>query len=133
MSCQYKLLIDTHVLQPLVRHSEEFLSAALQALLPLQVKDWLPCPHNPGCIVVNVGDALQAWSDGILKSNYHRVRMPEPGEPTVQPSRLSLMCCIACCASLALCCPKALLAMSLSVSAQVLQAANFMPLTLSPV
>ena len=50
-----------------------------------QVESWQPCPHIPGCIVVNVGDSLQAWSDGILKSNYHRVRMPNPGEPTVRP------------------------------------------------
>ncbi|CAK0783804.1 hypothetical protein CVIRNUC_007004 [Coccomyxa viridis] len=47
-----------------------------------QVESWHPCPHIPGCIVVNVGDSLQAWSDGVLKSNYHRVRMPKPGEPT---------------------------------------------------
>lgn len=49
------------------------------------MESWHPCPHIPGCIVVNVGDSLQAWSDGILKSNYHRVRMPTPGEPTVRP------------------------------------------------
>ena len=51
----------------------------------VQVESWHPCPHIPGCIVVNVGDSLQAWSDGILKSNFHRVRMPAPGEPTVRP------------------------------------------------
>ena len=34
---------------------------------------------------VNVGDALQALSDGALKSTYHRVRLPEPGEPLVRP------------------------------------------------
>jgi hypothetical protein len=49
----------------------------------LQVEAWHPCPHLPGCITVNVGDSLQLWSDGVLKSNYHRVRMPEPGEPQV--------------------------------------------------
>ena len=48
-----------------------------------QVEAWHPCPHLPGCITVNVGDSLQLWSDGVLKSNYHRVRMPEPGEPQV--------------------------------------------------
>ena len=34
---------------------------------------------------VNVGDALQALSDGVLKSTYHRVRLPESGEPLVRP------------------------------------------------
>ena len=57
---------------------------ALTAELAAQVESWHPCPHIPGCIVVNVGDSLQAWSDGVLKSNYHRVRMPKPGEPTVR-------------------------------------------------
>ena len=52
------------------------------ALLP-QVEDWHPCPHIPGCITVNIGDALQAYSDGLLKSNFHRVRMPKPDEPQV--------------------------------------------------
>lgn len=32
-----------------------------------------------GC-AVNIGDALMRWSDDKLKSNYHRVRMPLPGE-----------------------------------------------------
>jgi isopenicillin N synthase-like dioxygenase len=58
---------------------------------PMQVESWNPCPHIPGCITVNIGDALQAFSDGLLKSNYHRVRMPEPGEPQV---RLSLHACM---------------------------------------
>ncbi len=49
------------------------------------MESWHPCPHIPGTIVVNVGDSLQAWSDGVLKSNYHRVRMPASGEPTVCP------------------------------------------------
>ncbi|EIE19386.1 Clavaminate synthase-like protein [Coccomyxa subellipsoidea C-169] len=44
------------------------------------VDKWTDCPPKPGCITVNVGDPLQFWSDGLLKSNYHRVRMPKPGE-----------------------------------------------------
>ena len=69
---------------------------ALTAELAAQVESWHPCPHIPGCIVVNVGDSLQAWSDGVLKSNYHRVRMPKPGEPTVRclPLLLTLAQCL---------------------------------------
>ncbi len=48
-----------------------------------QVESWNPCPPLPGCISVNIGDPLQFWSDGVLKSNYHRVRMPLPGESKV--------------------------------------------------
>ena len=49
----------------------------------MQVDKWTDCPPKPGCITVNVGDPLQFWSDGLLKSNYHRVRMPKEGEPLV--------------------------------------------------
>ena len=37
---------------------------------------------------MNIGDALMRWSDDRLKSNYHRVRMPRPGE--YQGSRYSI-------------------------------------------
>ena len=37
---------------------------------------------------MNIGDALMRWSDDRLKSNYHRVRMPTPGED--QGSRYSM-------------------------------------------
>lgn len=50
-----------------------------------RVENWTPCPPLPGCITVNIGDPLQLWSDGLLKSNYHRVRMPTPEEPQVRP------------------------------------------------
>lgn len=46
-----------------------------------KIENWVPCPHKPGHIVVNVGDPLQLWSEGVLKSNYHRVRLPRPNEP----------------------------------------------------
>ena len=51
-----------------------------------RVENWTPCPPLPGCITVNIGDPLQLWSDGLLKSNFHRVRMPHPDEPQVAPS-----------------------------------------------
>ena len=50
----------------------------------VQVDNWTDCPPKPGCITVNVGDPLQFWSDGLLKSNYHRVRMPKAREPLVR-------------------------------------------------
>ena len=41
---------------------------------------WVPCDPREGAITVNIGDALQYWSDGRLKSTYHRVRMPRAEE-----------------------------------------------------
>lgn len=55
----------------------------------MQVENWTDCPPKPNCITVNVGDPLQFWSDGLLKSNYHRVRMPKEGEPLVCLSTVS--------------------------------------------
>lgn len=41
---------------------------------------WVPCDPIPGAITVNIGDALQYWTDGRLKSTFHRVRMPNKDE-----------------------------------------------------
>ncbi|KAF9970733.1 hypothetical protein BGZ73_006500 [Actinomortierella ambigua] len=34
---------------------------------------WVPAPVIPGTILVNIGDLLQTWSNGLLKSTKHRV------------------------------------------------------------
>lgn len=40
--------------------------------------NWTTVPlTKAGDIVVNIGDMLMSWSDDRLKSNFHRVRMPE--------------------------------------------------------
>ncbi|PSC76470.1 presenilin isoform B [Micractinium conductrix] len=44
-------------------------------------KEWTPLDPKPGCLTVNVGDGLTRWTDGILKSTYHRVRAPKEGDP----------------------------------------------------
>jgi isopenicillin N synthase-like dioxygenase len=44
------------------------------------VDKWHPTPPVPGCIIVNIGDTMQYWSDGELLSNFHRVRCPRPDE-----------------------------------------------------
>ena len=59
-------------------------------MMKMQVEAWHPCPHIPGCITVNIGDALQRFSDGLLKSNFHRVRMPADGES--QARAISMPC-----------------------------------------
>lgn len=37
---------------------------------------WVPVDPIVGGIAVNIGDMLARWSDGLLLSNLHRVRMP---------------------------------------------------------
>ncbi|KAK6461679.1 hypothetical protein DFJ63DRAFT_314309 [Scheffersomyces coipomensis] len=41
---------------------------------------WTPVPSHTGDIVVNIGDMLMSWSDDVLKSNFHRVRLPTADE-----------------------------------------------------
>ena len=41
---------------------------------------WINAPHIPGTFVVNVGDMLHRWSNGVLKSTPHRV-INQSGQP----------------------------------------------------
>lgn len=38
---------------------------------------WIPAPHIPETIVVNIGDAMQRWTNDELRSTPHRVVNPE--------------------------------------------------------
>ncbi|KAK9812273.1 hypothetical protein WJX73_009505 [Symbiochloris irregularis] len=40
------------------------------------VHEWTPLDPVKGCVTVNIGDGLARWTDGLLKSTYHRVRAP---------------------------------------------------------
>ena len=37
-------------------------------------QEWLDVPPRDGCLVVNIGDLLERWSNGRLPSTKHRVR-----------------------------------------------------------
>lgn len=37
---------------------------------------WVDIPPQKGCIVVNVGDAMEFWSAGLFRSTQHRVVLP---------------------------------------------------------
>jgi len=50
---------------------------------------WIEVPPVQGGITVNVGDMLKRWSDEVLMSNMHRVRMPRTIEEC-QKSRYSV-------------------------------------------
>ena len=43
----------------------------LQVLTPCE--QWIDVPVDPGALVVNIGDMLEAWSNGLLRSTMHRV------------------------------------------------------------
>jgi isopenicillin N synthase-like dioxygenase len=40
------------------------------------VGQWVNIPPQNGCIVVNVGDAMEFWSAGLFRSTQHRVVLP---------------------------------------------------------
>ncbi len=41
-----------------------------------QQGEWVPVPYVPGSIVINVGDAMQRWTNDRLRSTPHRVVNP---------------------------------------------------------
>ncbi|CAG8976292.1 hypothetical protein HYALB_00011778, partial [Hymenoscyphus albidus] len=47
-------------------------------ILPHGASEWQYVEPKPGCVVVNVGDALFEWTGGVLRSNLHRATVP-PG------------------------------------------------------
>ena len=49
---------------------------------------WVPAPYVPGSIVVNIGDALEFWTAGRLRSTVHRVAFPRTASENV--ARLSI-------------------------------------------
>jgi len=50
--------------------------------------EWTEVEPADGVITCNIGDMLMRWSDDLLLSNLHRVRMPKVGEPAA--SRYSI-------------------------------------------
>ena len=36
-------------------------------------KEWVPIPTRPGCFIVNLGDMLEQWTNGLYCSTLHRV------------------------------------------------------------
>ncbi|KAF3065379.1 hypothetical protein GL218_02687 [Daldinia childiae] len=41
---------------------------------PADADAWLWVRPQPGCLIVNLGDAMVQWTGGLLRSNVHRVR-----------------------------------------------------------
>jgi isopenicillin N synthase-like dioxygenase len=56
----------------------------LEILTDSENDTWAPVPVNPTGedippILLNVGDLLSFWTNGVLKSTVHRVTLPDPG------------------------------------------------------
>ncbi|KXS17727.1 Clavaminate synthase-like protein [Gonapodya prolifera JEL478] len=51
-----------------------------QPVMGLQIElndgTWKYVRHHEGAIIVNIGDAMQFWTNGYLRSNFHRVVRP---------------------------------------------------------
>jgi isopenicillin N synthase-like dioxygenase len=41
---------------------------------PADESAWLWVRPRPGCLIVNLGDAMVQWTGGLLRSNVHRIR-----------------------------------------------------------
>ncbi|KAF2489761.1 oxidoreductase-like protein, partial [Lophium mytilinum] len=57
--------------------------------------EWAPVPVNPTSepnppILVNIGDLLSYWTNGLLKSTVHRVIFPQPEEGKSSEDRYSI-------------------------------------------
>lgn len=55
---------------------------------PTDESSWLWVRPRPGCLVVNIGDAMVQWTGGLLRSNVHRIKYA-PGAQRFH-NRLSL-------------------------------------------
>ncbi|KAL9083515.1 MAG: hypothetical protein Q9165_008496 [Trypethelium subeluteriae] len=52
-------------------------ASGLEVLHPSSCR-WIPVPATEGCLVVNIGDLLNLWTDGYYVSAVHRVLNREP-------------------------------------------------------
>ncbi|KDN44723.1 Clavaminate synthase-like protein [Tilletiaria anomala UBC 951] len=53
---------------------------------------WIDVPPKPGCIVVNVADAMEFWSASRFKSTQHRVAMPQNESQTSSRYSIAYFC-----------------------------------------
>ncbi|XP_039134388.1 gibberellin 20-oxidase-like protein, partial [Dioscorea cayenensis subsp. rotundata] len=76
--------VEDHVVEGLGMHTDMSCITILyqDEIGGLQVKSrggqWMDIVPNEGTLVVNIGDMLQAWSNGQLRSSEHRVVLRKP-------------------------------------------------------
>ena len=54
--------------------------------------EWTDIPPKQGCIVVNVGDAMEFWTAGLFKSTQHRVVLPRSKEESGSRFSVAYFC-----------------------------------------
>lgn len=52
---------------------------------------WLYVRPQPGCLIVNLGDAMVQWSGGLLRSNCHRINFAPGNQRFVDRYSLGLL------------------------------------------
>lgn len=55
-------------------------------------REWLDVSPKPNAIVVNVADALEFWTSGVMQSVQHRVVMPRTQDETVSRFSIAYFC-----------------------------------------
>jgi isopenicillin N synthase-like dioxygenase len=54
--------------------------------------EWTPAPPLADCVLVNIGDELQAWTAGKLVSTAHRVRADFSPDAAIDRYSIALFC-----------------------------------------
>ena len=57
-----------------------------------QQGEWITAPPIPGTLVVNVGDAMQHWTNNKLRSTLHRVAIPLDAKAKISRYSIALFC-----------------------------------------
>lgn len=57
-------------------------------VLDRRTGDWIDVPVVPGAYVVNIGDLMSVWTNGLWQSTKHRVRVPPPDKRSI--ARISI-------------------------------------------
>lgn len=55
-------------------------------------QEWIAAPPIPGTLVVNVGDAMQRWTNNKLRSTPHRVAVPLDAKAKLSRYAIALFC-----------------------------------------
>lgn len=55
-------------------------------------KEWIDIPPRPNAIVVNIADALEFWTEGVMQSVQHRVVMPRKQDETNSRFSIAFFC-----------------------------------------
>lgn len=82
-------LLQEPLLQASATNSNQYESQTGSLEILTQQGIWTPAPAIPGTILINVGDALQRWTNDRLRSTPHRVELPQINQSQASQSQAS--------------------------------------------